>query len=444
MIEQPYYLPTFVLFKKNQEGIMKEFRGRNEFDICGTTQLTSGTKSEQEHWNAIQEIVRIAVAEDHDVIVIAYEHHEFTMQYHNETFIKSILTGHEHSMGLVLGGGQHIQYRFNAGNDMDFIGSYQDTGLLLLYQSIYQSILDFPVLNPQATVHEKLSTLALRKGLIIPCISGSRLSHEAANVQLTAAAASKNSVVIEKEPACLKNNIYIIIPFRNAKPYLKDCYMSLLAQKYQSFKAIFIDDCSDDGSLDSIPNHPRFIKIRSESRNYVLKNIYEVLTKFEFGEEDIIAIMDGDDYLIHEFALDIINEIYNQNDCFISFGQYLFSTGQYGHCYPYNYEEFLNLRQHDWRASHLKTFKFKIYKEFVKQDNSLKSYRDDNGNFYKAYDVALMVPLLEISGYSKVFFNKEPLYLYRLHELNESNLDGSLQKNVQNHVNSKQPFLQME
>jgi hypothetical protein len=168
-----------------------------------------------------------------------------------------------------------------------------------------------------------------------------------------------------------------------------------------------------------------------------------VLTTLDFGDEDIIAIMDGDDYLLHEYALDIVNEIYNQQNCFVSFGQYLFSTGQYGHCYGYNYEEFANLRQLDWRASHLKTFKFKIYKEFINQDKSLTSYLDENGAFYKAYDVALMVPLLEISGYSKVFFNKEPIYLYRLHDLNESNLDVNLQKNVQKHVNSKQPFLRM-
>lgn len=443
MTDQQYYIPTFVFFKNDKQKIINEFRGRTEFNICETIQITAGPKSEQQHWISIQEIVRTAIEEDHDVIVIAYDHHEFTGQYHHETFIKSVLTGHKNAMGLILGGGEQIQYRFNAENDMDFIGCYGGTGLLLLYQSLYQSILEFPVLYPHTTVHEKLSSIALRKGLIKPCISETNIADNITKAQSTTVATQKNPVIIETESTCFKNNIYVVIPFRNAKPYLKDCYMSLLEQKYNFFKVIFIDDCSDDDGLESIPNHPRFIKIRSENRNYVLKNIYEVLTKFDFKDEDIIAIMDGDDYLLHEYALNMINEIYNQNDCFISFGQYLFSTGQYGHCYSYKYEEFLNLRQHDWRASHLKTFKFKVYKEFIKQDNLLKSYMDENGDFYKAYDVALMVPLLEISGYSKVFFNKEPLYLYRLHDLNESNLDGNLQKNVQNHVNSKQPFLQM-
>lgn len=442
MADEQYFIPTFVFFQKNKDRIINEFREKPEFNICRAILIPEGSENEQHQWDAIHEIIRISIEEDHDVIAIAYEGHQFSEQYHPATFIKSILSGYKKSMGLLLGSAQGGQFRFNADNDIDFIASYGSTEFLLIYRSFYQNILEFPVLGSYATVHETLSALALRKGIISPSISVASISDGVSQTKLTTGA-QKNSTIIEKRTERFKNNIYVIIPFRNAKPYLKDCYMSLLAQEYKSFKVIFIDDCSDDDSLNSIPNHPCFIKIRSETRNYVLKNIHQVLTTLDFGDEDIIAIMDGDDYLLHEYALDIVNEIYNQQNCFVSFGQYLFSTGQYGHCYGYNYEEFVNLRQLDWRASHLKTFKFKIYKEFINQDKSLTSYLDENGAFYKAYDVALMVPLLEISGYSKVFFNKEPIYLYRLHDLNESNLDVNLQKNVQKHVNSKQPFLQM-
>ena len=91
-----------------------------------------------------------------------------------------------------------------------------------------------------------------------------------------------------------------------------------------------------------------------------------------------------------------------------------------GHCKAYTDEEFLNLRKGGYWASHIRTFKYKLYKELVRQDPDLLCYKDIDGNFYTiTYDVAIMTPLMEIAGFDRVKFNPNPVYFYRLHEQND-------------------------
>ena len=95
------------------------------------------------------------------------------------------------------------------------------------------------------------------------------------------------------------NNFVFIIPFRNVANYIDICTKSLLLQSYKNWKAIFIDDVSNDGSMLKIPNDPRFIKIINEERVTALPNIHNAIINNKLEEEDIICILDGDDYLLY-------------------------------------------------------------------------------------------------------------------------------------------------
>lgn len=241
----------------------------------------------------------------------------------------------------------------------------------------------------------------------------------------------------------VQHHFYILVPFYNAKAYLFQCYESIIRQKYKNFTIVFLDDHSSDNSLDVIPDtHKNVIRIRQEERSYPLKNTFCGLMQLSPGPEDIIATVDGDDFLMHEDVLPMLNIIYNETGCLVSYGQYCYAvTGECGHCYAYTREEYAQLRQRNWRASHLRTFKYKLYQEFLKQDPEVQAYKDAAGQFYTmSADVAIMHPLLEIAGYDRVHFNNKVVYGYRSHPLNEWVINKGLQYQVADAIKTKPPF----
>ena len=242
----------------------------------------------------------------------------------------------------------------------------------------------------------------------------------------------------------MKNNrMIIIIPFRNVKDYINQCAMTIKNQKYKNWVAIFCDDESSDGTTNNIPKDSRFKIRRNEKRITALPNIHYGIVDSNLQDEDVICILDGDDFLIRPDALDIINNLY-QDETLLTYGQYVWPNGQIGHCIPYTNQTFDKLRTGGYWASHMRTFKYKLYKELLNQDPNLECYKDKNGNFYTiTYDVAIMTPLMEIAGFEKVKFNPEPLYYYRVHQQNDHFVDPTLQKSVADEIFNKPKFNQV-
>jgi glycosyltransferase involved in cell wall biosynthesis len=236
------------------------------------------------------------------------------------------------------------------------------------------------------------------------------------------------------------NRFVFIIPFRNVKDYIKQCADSLINQNYKNWIAVFCDDASNDETCDNIPNNKRFIIRKNKERLTALPNIHNGIMESNLNDEDIICILDGDDFLIRPDAIDILNNLYN-DDTLLTYGQYIWPNGQIGHCRAYTREIFNELRKHGHWASQLRTFKYKLYKELLNQDPDLNCFKDKNGEFYTiTYDVAIMTPLLEIAGFDRIKFNPEPLYYYRIHQNNDHQIDAKLQREVASEIFSKKSF----
>lgn len=101
--------------------------------------------------------------------------------------------------------------------------------------------------------------------------------------------------------------ISVIIPLYNAEKYLSDCLDSLLAQTFQDFELIIVDDCSTDNSLDIVNRYaPKFdgrftlTKTEKNSGNagYTARN-----KGFLFSRGEYVFFMDADDMII-ETALE--------------------------------------------------------------------------------------------------------------------------------------------
>jgi hypothetical protein len=177
-----------------------------------------------------------------------------------------------------------------------------------------------------------------------------------------------------------------------------------------------------------------------------LPNIHKTIVNsgIECEDDDVICILDGDDKLLHPYALDIVNGYYqDHHNCLLTFGQYISSAGRLGHCRSYSEWEFRQLRKTDSRASHLKTFKWKLYHEFLANDPDLRSYKDSQGHYYTmSYDVAIMLPLMELAGFANIQFIKHPIYWYRIHDRNDKAVNSVLQKQIDFDIRAKPKFKQ--
>jgi glycosyltransferase involved in cell wall biosynthesis len=243
-----------------------------------------------------------------------------------------------------------------------------------------------------------------------------------------------------------KNNIKIITPFYNPGEFLETCVNTLMSQKYDSFKVIFVDDCSNDGSFDKLPHDDeRAIIVKNETRKTALENIHDAIM-IHCDPNDIVVLLDGDDWFPNKNVLKYIDEQYQKNDCWIMYGQSQWTNGQRGFASQYRPEEFANLRKSPFRVSHLRTFRAGLYQRIKEQDSIFSCMKDSSGEFYKmTYDVAIMFPIMEMAGYDKTLFNSSVLYIYnRDNPISDDKVNQQLQWDIHKEISNKPSFNKIE
>src|SRR5690606_27867115 len=237
--------------------------------------------------------------------------------------------------------------------------------------------------------------------------------------------------------------INIIIPFRNVKKHIESCIGSIKRQHYQNYRVFFIDDCSEDDSFELIPDHQHFFKTKNISRKYALENIIDTLLYNQFTEQDIICLVDGDDQLSHPYVFTLLNHIYFSEDVKITYGSFRLMGKYHRIGRKYSKTEFKNLREAEWKGSHLKTFRYSLFKQYLSMDPEMAHIKDSAGKVFKMpYDMAIMFPLLEIAGYNYSRFIESPLYIYNRHDNNDDIRNRELQINGEMEIRSKRSLTQ--
>lgn len=237
----------------------------------------------------------------------------------------------------------------------------------------------------------------------------------------------------------MAHRVVVLSPFWNAGAFLAECVRSICAQEYEGDIELFLlDDASTDGAMGQLAAETtareiatntrlRIHRHRSDARRGMMANLHDILRAggsddCGFDDDDVIAIVDGDDYLVGTRVFGVINSLYD-GGALVTYGQYVYSDGRRGHCERYPAYEFARLRRSPWRASHLKTFKYKVMRAFFAHDPEAAALKDANGEFFRIDgDFALMLPLLELAGFKRVAFNSTVVYGYRRHANNDDAL----------------------
>lgn len=212
-----------------------------------------------------------------------------------------------------------------------------------------------------------------------------------------------------------KQNMFIVtVPFYNVEKYIERCIMSIKRQTYTNFVCILTDDKSVDKSLkiakDITDNDPRFIIVDNKYRKDVMENTVNAIKIANPHDEDVIVTIDGDDWLASEEVFQKVSTKYFEKDILMTYGNYqIYPSGQKGHCSQHPEHIIKNnlYRKDSWRASHLRTFKYKLWKNIKEED--LK--HPDGSWMFPCADQTYMLPMLEMSG-GKFHFFDETLYIY--------------------------------
>ena len=219
-------------------------------------------------------------------------------------------------------------------------------------------------------------------------------------------------------------NYKIIIPFYNVEEWIVKCIKSLKIQEYSNFQCILVDDMSTDNTMEVvgklIEKDSRFTYILNKSKRYALQNVADAIEYSKPNNDDIILILDGDDWLASSKVLTKLNEVYEDNNCMLTYGSYVQFPSATRGIEPSAYNSQViagnNFREDSWRASHLKTFKYELWTHL-----DLEDLKDEEGNFFKtAYDQAFMLPLLELSAERSRFI---PDIMYVYNRLNPLSVD---------------------
>jgi len=242
----------------------------------------------------------------------------------------------------------------------------------------------------------------------------------------------------------MNTNFIIITPTYNAEDWIERNITSLKKQKYKNFKSYIVNDLSTDKtksiSQKCIDGDSRFEIIDNEIKSYPLGSTINGINSAEPAKEDVIVILDGDDWLFDENALLELNNTYQDSNCLMTYGSYVEfpseNRGIFCNQIPSNVIENNLYREYQFMASHLKSFKFKLWQKIKFSD--LLDYEDSP--YPMAGDIAYAFPLLEMAGERAKFIEKI-LYVYNSYNpLNEHKTDHDLQLSIEQEIRNKPKY----
>jgi glycosyltransferase involved in cell wall biosynthesis len=249
-----------------------------------------------------------------------------------------------------------------------------------------------------------------------------------------------NNIVIDykyKDLVLGDKKFVVVIPSYNNEKWCEKNIISVLNQNYDNYRVIFIDDCSSDQTFERVTNvvkqsdkQHQFTLIKNTVRKGALENLYDMIHSCE--DDEIILTLDGDDWFPHAGVISRLSEIYSQEDIWMTYGQYQnYPDGGNGIAQqiPDQIIKTNAFREYTWCSSHLRTFYAFLFKN-IKQEDLMYQ-----GKFMSmTWDLAIMFPLLEMSGSRSKFLN-EILYIYNLdNPINDHKVNRKLQADLDRYV----------
>ena len=181
----------------------------------------------------------------------------------------------------------------------------------------------------------------------------------------------------------MSTKFVFLTPAFNCENEIKKTLFSMMAQSYDSWRAVFIDDVSDDQTAQvvediskSLGMGDRVRVVRREEKFGETRNTLEEIENIE--DDEVVCRLDGGDWLTENDTLFYMDEIYRKYEPGAAWTNHRWSFTANNISAPLNLKERQTVYQHPWVSSHLKTFRAKNLKRVSK-----KNFLDENGEWLR-------------------------------------------------------------
>ncbi|RPE12268.1 glycosyl transferase [Chitinophaga lutea] len=166
-------LPTYVINLKERtdryKHTMAQFRGKTEFDLR-VLEACTGENGRMALWNSILRVVKMAVENDDDVIVLCEDDHTFTSFYNKTYLFENIIEANEQGAELLNGGVGGFNHAVPLTANRYWMDSFYCTQFLILYKPIFPKILH-AVFESTDTADGMFSVITSHKMMLYPFVS---------------------------------------------------------------------------------------------------------------------------------------------------------------------------------------------------------------------------------------------------------------------------------
>jgi len=204
----------------------------------------------------------------------------------------------------------------------------------------------------------------------------------------------------------------IIVNCGPCEEYIAKCLRSIRAQSDVDWRAYVTVDACEDGTFEAaitaVEADTRFLIRRNRTRRYAMRNLIEGIDQSCAAEQDVIVVLDGDDWFATHDALRIIRRAYRQEDCWMTYGSWVPNRLGMRGLWPAYPEGTSDFRNCEWRATAVRTWKKWLWDRIDDRD-----FRDAEGNYFRVTeDQAAMLPMLEMSGTERARHIPDILMVY--------------------------------
>lgn len=249
----------------------------------------------------------------------------------------------------------------------------------------------------------------------------------------------KSQVAEHRIPEKDQPIVVLTLSYNNEK-YVVRNLQSVLAQDYQNFRVIYIDDASKDGTFakvkETVGDDPRFTLIHHEKNRGAMANFVKAVQMCR--DDEICVVLDGDDWFAHDRVLSRLNGYYAPEDVWMTYGQHVEYPGYgKGFCVPYDTSK--SVREQKFIFSHLRTFYAGLFKRIDVAD-----FKKEGDYFSMGADVAMMLPMAELAG-PHLYFIPEVLCVYNCdNPISDCKTNLSLQEGTEAYIKGLKSYEPLE